>query len=119
MRHAFSAGAELHQAARKLVGAEGRDIGNREALAGDEFLLGQYAIQPARGVAEFLALRRAKVRKLRLLQRRKTGMRMADAVARDEEQVQLDAAVRHLDESALLEVLAHQIRLRLQALDIR
>jgi hypothetical protein len=61
---------------------------------------------------------RAVFRELRLLQRRQARVGVADAVGDLQEQLQLGAAVGHLDEGALLEAFAHQVLLRIQALQV-
>ena len=60
----------------------------------------------------------AKVGKLRLLERRQPGVGVADAVGDGAEEVQLHAAVGHLDEGAVFEALAHQVGLGVAAFEV-
>jgi hypothetical protein len=94
------------------------DVRDRKPVPGHIRLLRQHAVHPARRVAHLFSLGRAEVGELRLLQRRQARMRVADAVGGFQEQLQLGAAVRHLDEGALLEAFAHQVVLRVQPFQV-
>ena len=118
MGHAFLTRAEFHEPSCKLQRNEGGDVGNGEAHTGHIGLARELAIQPSGHRAHLFALRAAKVGELRLLQRGQAGVGVANTVGKAAQQVELYASVCHLNERALLVVQAHQIRLRVAALQV-
>jgi hypothetical protein len=118
MRHAFLGRLKSHQAARKFDGTEGGDVGDGEALAGNEGVIGEFAVEPAGHFAHLFSLRAAEVGKLGLFERRQSRVGVPDPVGDASEKVQFDPPVRHLDEGAFFKVAAHQVGQRRQALEI-
>ncbi len=108
---------ELHEP-REFEAAECRDVRNREPVAGHPRPLRQKTVEESGGGNHALALFGRVIGELWILEWQEPRVRVTHVVGDGREQRQFDLAVRHLDEGSLLGVDTHQVRLRIQVLEV-